>query len=58
MTTEISETVNVGTVITKDLADSIRDMAREHERSMAAEIRLALRAWVENADASENRRTA
>lgn len=41
------ETVQVAAVVPKTLADAIRDLARESERSTAAEIRLALKAWVD-----------
>jgi hypothetical protein len=50
MSTE-AEVVNVGAVVPKALSDSLRDMAKARERSVAAEIRLALKAWVdEHAD--------
>lgn len=41
------KTVQVAAIVPEGLADSIRDLARESERSTAAEIRLALKAWVE-----------
>lgn len=47
--TTISETVQVAAIVPKELADAIRDLARESERSAAAEIRLALRSWVDAA---------
>jgi len=47
------ETVQVAAIVPKDLADALRDLARKAERSTAAEIRLALKAWVE--DASDSR---
>lgn len=42
-----TETVQVAAVVPKDLADAIRDLARASERSTAAEIRLAIKAWVD-----------
>lgn len=44
-----AETVQVGAIVPKEVADSLRDLASKSERSTAAEIRLALKAWVENA---------
>lgn len=46
----MTETVQVAAIVPEALADSIRDLARESERSTAAEIRLALKAWVATAD--------
>lgn len=43
-------TVQVAAVVDAKLANALRDMASKAERSQAAEIRLALRAWVESAD--------
>lgn len=47
------KTVQVAAVVPKDLADEIRDMARASERSTAAEIRLAIRAWVDGRNERE-----
>lgn len=44
-----TDTVQVAAVVPAELADAIRDLARDAERSTAAEIRLALKAWVESA---------
>lgn len=41
--------VLVAAKVPPDLAANVRDMARDAERSVAAEIRLALRAWVDQA---------
>ena len=43
------DTVQVASVVTVGLANDIKRLAEESERSMAAEIRLALRAWVDAA---------
>lgn len=43
--------VRVGAPVERDLADNLKRLADSRERSVAAEIRLALRAWVrENTD--------
>lgn len=42
-----TETVQVAAIVPKSLADEIREMARESERSTAAEIRLALKSWAD-----------
>jgi hypothetical protein len=39
-------TVQVASVVPSELADALREKARRAERSIAAEIRLALKAWV------------
>lgn len=41
------QAVQIATMVSADLADSLRDLARSSERSLAAEARLALRTWVE-----------
>lgn len=46
--TPTAETVHVATRVPKDLVDDLRDLARASERSTAAEIRLAIKAWVED----------
>jgi hypothetical protein len=46
---EASQTVQVASIVPQDLADKLRDLATAAERSTAAEIRLALRAWVDSA---------
>jgi hypothetical protein len=46
--TSAVETVQVAAVVPKDLADELRDLARASERSTAAEIRLAIKAWVDS----------
>lgn len=47
-----AETKFVGAVVPKDLADDLGSLARSAERSTAAELRLAIKAWVD-ARASE-----
>ena len=42
-----TETVQVAAIVPAELANRLRDMAKKAERSQAAEVRLALRAWVE-----------
>ena len=44
-----TETVQVASIVTADLANAIKRLAEQGERSTAAEIRLALRAWVDAA---------
>lgn len=41
------DTVQVAAVVPVDLAAELRDLARASERSTAAEIRLAIKAWVD-----------
>lgn len=41
------KTVQVATVVSTELADQLREMAGAAERSTAAEIRLAIKAWVD-----------
>jgi hypothetical protein len=43
------DTVQVASVVPATLANDIKHLAEQSERSMAAEIRLALRAWVDAA---------
>ncbi len=40
----------VHAVLPDELAEALRRSAREHERSLAAEVRLALRAWLERGE--------
>ena len=42
-----ADTVQLTAVVPTTVADLLRDKARAAERSTAAEIRLALRAWVD-----------
>lgn len=42
--------VRVGAPVEADLAESLKELAARRERSVAAEIRLALRAWVREHD--------
>lgn len=46
---EITETVRVAASIPKQVAVALNDRATAAERSIAAEIRLALKAWVDDA---------
>jgi hypothetical protein len=48
-----TETVQVAAVVPVSLAADLRGVASANERSVAAEIRLALRAWVEAAKAEQ-----
>ncbi len=48
-----SETVQVAAVVPRELAEQIRDLARTAERSTAAEIRLAIKAWVDAAGSTK-----
>jgi predicted transcriptional regulator len=45
--TRVVETVQVAAIVPKNLAADLRDLARASERSTAAEIRLAIKAWVD-----------
>lgn len=45
--------VRVVTDVSPDIADALREMAHAKDRSTAAEIRLALRTWVEDAAARD-----
>lgn len=45
--TTAEKTVQVAAVVPQQLADDLRDLARASERSTAAEIRLAIKAWVD-----------
>lgn len=47
-TPAVTETQFLGAVVPVTLAVDIRDLAKERERSVAAEIRLALRAWIDS----------
>jgi hypothetical protein len=44
---EVTEAVQVAAMVPASLAKSLREKAQAAERSTAAEIRLALKAWVE-----------
>lgn len=46
--------VRVGAPIERETADALKQLADERERSVAAEIRLALRAWVDGQDAERS----
>ncbi|MCA1572875.1 MAG: hypothetical protein LC798_21800 [Chloroflexi bacterium] len=48
-----AETVQVAALVPQELADKLRALARRSERSAAAELRLAIRAWVEAAEPIE-----
>jgi len=50
--TSPTETVQVATLVPGELADRLRRLARKGERSQAAELRLAVRAWVEAAESA------
>lgn len=45
-----AETVQVAALVPAELADRLRELARRSERSQAAELRLAIRAWIAGAD--------
>lgn len=51
----MSKTVHVAAVVPIGLAKSMRELAKRNERTVSAEIRLALRAWV---DADDDKRAA
>jgi plasmid stability protein len=46
-----AKTITIGSVVSVDLADALRHLADQHERSLAAEIRLALKTWVDGENA-------
>lgn len=48
-----AELVQLATYVPRDLADEFRELAEKAERSSAAELRLAIRAWVEAATERE-----
>lgn len=50
---EVTETVRVAASIPRQLAAALTDKASAAERSVAAEIRLALKAWVEDDETLE-----
>jgi hypothetical protein len=54
---DTTETVQVAALVPATLAQSVKDMAQKSERSVGAEVRLALKAWVE-ADQGEDARRA
>ena len=41
-----ADTTYVGTVLATPVANALADLARRHERSTAAELRLAIKAWL------------
>lgn len=45
--------VQVATLVPVDLAEKLRELAKAGERSQAAELRLAVRAWIESAATEE-----
>lgn len=45
--------VQVAAIVPFELAERVREIAQRNERSQAAEIRLALKAWVEATEATE-----
>lgn len=49
MPAPVEETTQVASIVPVKLAEQIRDLASKNERSTAAEIRVALKAWVEQA---------
>ena len=51
----MSDQTQVGAVVPIALAESMREIAKRNDRSVSAEVRLALRAWV---DANEAQRAA
>ena len=48
-------TVQLATLVPAELADRLRALAQQAERSQAAELRLAVKAWI---DAAEQRDAA
>lgn len=48
--TEPAQTVQVGVLVSPDIAERLRELAKQSERSLAAEARLAFRAWIEAAE--------
>lgn len=46
----VEETTQVATYVTRQIAERLRELADEHERSVAAEVRLALRHWIDAQD--------
>lgn len=46
-------TVQVVTLVPAKTAEELRDLAQRSERSVAAELRLALRAWLDDAASRE-----
>ena len=43
----MSELVRIGATVRRDISDEVQRLADEAERSFAAEVRLALRHWIE-----------
>lgn len=43
---EVESTMRLGADIPEDLYEALRSLAARNERSIAAEIRLAVRAWI------------
>lgn len=52
MPNEPIDTVQVAAVVPADLAEKLRAKAQESERSVAGEIRAALRAWTSDVEAA------
>lgn len=50
-----AETVQVAAIVPVELAERIREIAQKNERSQAAEIRLALKAWIDRAEQDRGR---
>lgn len=50
MSDDATETVRLATLVPASVANKLRVLANKGERSQAAELRLAVRAWVEAAD--------
>lgn len=48
-----ADTVQIAALVPADLAEQLRELARKSERSQAAELRLAVRAWIEAASTEE-----
>lgn len=53
----ISETTQIAAIVPVELADDLKRLAQQAERSQAAEIRLAVKAWVEAANERESDQT-
>lgn len=41
-----TNSVQIATLVPADLAEQLRELARQSERSASAELRLAVRAWI------------
>lgn len=46
----VQDTVQIATVVSVPVADTLRSLSRAGERSVAAELRLAINAWISQED--------